>query len=478
MGLFAILHIIVVVAVVLRILSRGDMVSTTRLAWILVIILFPIGGVLLYFLFGEVNLGITENKKADKVYNMLKEHAQEAMGDTEQAKASVMEDYYPAFAYASSINGLPITSGNKAEVMPDAETARRRLVEDMDNAKKSINVMYYIWVDDETGRSVADALIRASKRGVKCRAMVDAMGSRVMLKTDLFKRMSEAGVETVVALPYNNILKTLLTSRIDLRNHRKITVIDSEITYCGSQNCADYFYSLKPKYAPWVDILLRFEGPVVAQNQLLFASDWLIYHPENLDDFEFNLQTLEGDDGFPALVWGDGPTIRSDATPQMLATLIGQAQHTLTISTPYFVPGDVVLQALCAAAYRGVDVTMIVPAKNDSWVVAAASRSHYGEMLEAGIKIYEYEGGLLHSKTMVLDHKVALIGSTNLDLRSFDLNYENNILLQDEDTTKAIEDIQNQYLQSSKRVTDNDVKKWGLPTRIWHNVVNTVGPIL
>lgn len=468
-------HLIVVILTLLRILSRDDMKPTTRLAWFMVLITLPLIGVALYFLFGEANLGRIANAKAKAVYALI----DTAKFDQKTADSKIEHVdpiYMPAFSFASSINGFPTLGGNKAELMKDAQTARDRLVKDLDEAQTSINVLYYIWLNDGTGTNVAEALIRAAKRGVTCRAMADGLGSRAMVKSKLWRDMTSAGVRTSIALPFNNIIKTILTSRLDLRNHRKITVIDGKITYCGSQNCTDPEFRVKPKFAPWIDILLRFEGPVVAQNQLLFAGDWLIHNDDSLDNFELHHEAKSH--GVLAQVWGDGPTVRTSATPQMFATLISQARESLTISTPYFVPGEVVLEALCAASYRGVKVEIIFPAKNDSWVVAAASRSHYREMLEAGIVIHEFVGGLLHSKTLTIDEKVTLIGSSNMDLRSFDLNYENNILLQDQTITREVFNRQRDYITSAHPVTLKDVQRWSLPKRMWQNVVATVGPIL
>lgn len=452
------------------------MTASTRLAWFVVILVLPLFGLIVYFLFGEVRLGSTNSLKAKNVYSDLQNRFREDLiidGEPDSTPDSL---YAPAFAYASSMNGFHVRSGNKAELMPDDKTARSRLIQDIDAAHSSVNILYYIWFDDDTGTEVARALIRAVKRGVTCRAMVDALGSRAFIKSKLWKEMSLAGVQTAIALPYSNLLNTVLTSRLDLRNHRKITVIDNQITYCGSQNCTDPEFRTKPKYAPWVDILLRFEGPLVAQNQLLFASDWLRHVPENADNFCPQIEMEPS--GFRALVWADGPSIRPSATPQFFTTLLGLAREKVIITTPYFVPGEVVLNALCAAAYRGVDVTLIMPARNDSWIVAAASRSHYRELLNAGIKVFEYEKGLLHAKTLTLDGQLSMIGSTNLDLRSFDLNYENNILLQDPELTRAIFMRQQQYLSASSEVSMNDVNSWSLLRRIWQNCIATVGPIL
>ncbi len=182
--------------------------------------------------------------------------------------------------------------------------------------------------------------------------------------------------------------------------------------------------------------------------------------------------------GFAAQMVGDGPTERRRSTPQLFATLIANARTRLTISTPYFVPDATVLEALCAAAWRGVRVTLILPRRNDSWIVAGASRSTYDRLLAAGVAIHEYRHGLLHAKTLTVDDELTLIGSANLDLRSFDLNFENNLLLQDPATTAAVLARQQHYVTQSVPVTLQDVRSWPWWRRMWNNALATAGPVL
>ena len=369
---------------------------------------------------------------------------------------AVKPEYRAAFAYSAKATGFQTTVGNRAELMADANETRTRMIDDFDAATDHIHVLYYIW-------------------------LVDGMGSRKMVGSKLWQEMKDAGVQLSVALPLTNIIKVMLFSRIDLRNHRKITVIDGKIGYFGSRNCADPEFRVKPKYAPWVDIMLRIEGPIVAQNQMLFASDWLTENPNTpLDSFPYstNLQPNLPPNDFAAQVFSDGPTQRQGNTPQFLGALISQAQHTLIISTPYFVPDYSLVSILCATAYRGVEVTMVFPKKNDSFIVAATSHSYYWELLEAGVKIYEYKPGLLHAKTLTVDGEISLIGSTNLDLRSFHLNYENNIVFSDNKLTADIMERQYQYIAVSDEITLEEVNNWPLPYRIWNNIVATMGPIL
>jgi cardiolipin synthase len=475
--ILAIAHAAVVLVFSIRILLRDDLSSAARLAWIMIMLFTPYLGAVIYLLFGEISLGRTVHRRHDEIFAKLQNLAGDSMGSCDRNLEGNVETEYQTGFRGASVDGFGTTVGNRADLLPDAETARSRLIDDIDNATESIQCLYYIWLDDNTGKNIAEALIRASHRGVVCHGMADGLGSRKFIRSKWWHAMREAGVNLNVALPIKWVIDTIFFSRLDLRNHRKITIIDSRITWCGSQNCADPGFLVKEKYAPWVDIMLRLEGPVVAQCQVLYASDWLLNSTDEAPA-SLPLKTTEHQGGFPAQLFADGPTDRQGATPQLFATLLTLARREVVISTPYFVPDSTVLNALCAAASRGVEVTMIFPKRNDSWIVAAASHSYYRRLLEHGVKIFEFRDGLLHSKTFTVDRALALIGSTNLDLRSFDLNYENDILLRDDAVATSIRDRQQTYIGQSDSVTVEDVESWSYPRRIWNNVVATVGPIL
>ena len=480
MSFVVILHFLLVLTFTTRILLRDDLSPPGRLAWFIVLNVLPYFGTAAYFLFGEIDIGKGAIKRHEQIFAEIRANAADFMGDKANTDHLIAAIYRPAFRYAGSINGFHTLAGNNAELMADGDDTLTRLVADIDAATDHVHVLYYIWLDDHTGRALADALIRAAQRGVTCRAMADGLGSRALIKSELWQEMRQAGVELAVALSFRNLLRTILLSRFDLRNHRKITVIDAAITYCGSRNSADPEFLPKEKYGPWVDIMLRFTGPVVAQNQLLFISDWMQTTGQSLEHFnlqaKLNAEPIVG--GFPAQVMGVGPTERRGATPQLFSNLIASAETELIISTPYFVPNAALLEALCAAAHRGVAVTLIYPEINDSWIVSAASRSYYHQLLDAGCVIHEYKGGLLHAKTLTMDGCVSLIGSSNLDLRSFDLNYENNILLQDVAITQAIRERQQSYIASATVVELSRVLAWPYYRRIWNNVIATIGPVL
>jgi cardiolipin synthase len=381
------------------------------------------------------------------------------------------------FRLGSSISEFEPIGGNTADLLPDSNATIDAMVADIDAAKDHVHVLFYIWLTDTNGCKIVEALKRAAARGIACRAMVDDLGSRLMTRSKHWQDMQEAGVQVAAALPIGNPLLRPFRGRIDLRNHRKIVVIDGRITYCGSQNCADPEFRIKAEYAPWVDAVMRFEGPIAWQNQYLFASDWMTYVDEDLTTLLRRPLPVR-QSGIPAQVIGTGPTIRYSAMPELFESLMFAAQRELVITTPYYVPNESMQDSLRTAAYRGVDTTIIFPARNDSWVVGAASRSYYNDLLNAGVKIYEYVGGLLHTKSLTLDGEVTLIGSANMDRRSFDLNYENNILCYDPELTAVMRQRQQDYIASSNPITREMVASWPLSRRLLNNTIAMLGPVL
>lgn len=471
-------HLLLQLVFIVRVILRPHRQPASRIAWIAVIAAVPVAGILAYILFGEVNIGRHRTARRLKVINAIRGISSTLVADITKSSANLTERYAQLFRVGQSISFMEPVGGNTAQLLPDSNAAIDALVSDIDAAKLHVHVLFYIWLPDGNGCRVVEALKRAAQRGVQCRAMADDLGSRLLIRSPHWKAMRDAGVQLAAALPIGNPLMRLVKGRIDLRNHRKIAVIDGNITYCGSQNCADPEFLIKKKYAPWVDILLRFEGPVAAQNQRLFASDWMSHVDEDLVELLRQPVVEKSESGFTAQVIATGPTIRYSAMPELFESLIYNARRELTISTPYYVPDESMQNALCAAAYRGVETTIIFPARNDSWVVAAASRSYYEDLISAGVKIYEYEHGLLHAKTLTLDEEMTLVGSSNMDRRSFDLNFENNILVCDTALTAKVRERQLDYISQSRLVKPEEVAAWPLRRRLWNNTIAMLGPLL
>jgi len=473
------IHLLVQVLVILRVLQRPNREPASRIAWVVVVLALPLFGIFAYLMLGETNVGRRNQKAMKAVIREVRERASEH-ADNVDIDPRIPPLYAHLFRVGHSISGFPEVPGNRAELLADSVATIDSMVADIDAARCQVSVLFYIWLTDTSGTRIAQALQRAARRGVTCRVMVDGLGSRVLLKSRLWKEMGEAGVRTAVALPLGNVLLRPLQGRVDLRNHRKILVIDSEITYCGSQNCADAEFLVKAKYAPWVDSVVRLRGPIARQNELLFATDWAVYTGEDAGGDEVGecVVAPHDEEGAIAQVIASGPTLRPSAMPELFVSLMFTARRELVVSTPYYVPNQAMQAALCAAAYRGVHTTLILPAMNDSREVAGASRSYYAELLHAGVQIREYVGGLLHSKTLTLDGDITLIGSANLDRRSFDLNFENNILLYDPSLTRVVRQRQQSYIDSANLVTLEEVEAWPLHRRLWNNCVAMMGPIL
>ena len=470
------IHVALQIVFVARALLRPHREPASRLAWVVVILVAPVFGMLAYMLFGETNIGRRRIARMRQALARLPAFTEIGRHEAE-TEEDIPERYLPIFRVGASISGFPAVTGNRGKLLGDSDDVIDHLVADIDAARHHVHICFYIWLADNNGLRVAEALKRAAGRGVTCRAMADDLGSRAMIRSPHWAAMAEAGVRLAAALPIGFALSRPLKGRIDMRNHRKIVVIDNAITYCGSNNCADAAFAIKPRFAPWVDAMIRFEGPIVRQNQHVFAADWMGHVKEDLSPL-FDEPLGEIGEGFPAQVIATGATVRYSAMPEMFESLMYAARRELVITTPYYVPDEPIQAALCASARRGVDTTIVLPARNDSWIVAAASHSYYAQLLDAGVRIYEYVGGLLHTKSLTVDGEVTLIGSANIDRRSFELNFENNILFVDKALTAAMRARQARYIAASTPVDAADVTGWPRSRVLWNNAVAMLGPVL
>jgi cardiolipin synthase len=310
-------------------------------------------------LFGATNLGSRRIARFTRALARLPTYAEIGRHEGE-AEAGTAPRYQALFRVGRSIGGFPEVGGNSARLLGDSDDVIDHIVADIDAARDHVHVCFYIWLSDTNGLKVVEALKRAAGRGVTCRAIADDLGSRAMIRSGHWKAMADSGVRLVAALPIGFPLSRPLKGRIDMRNHRKIVVIDNRITYCGSNNCADAAFAVKPKFAPWVDAMIRFEGPIVLQNQHVFAMDWMGHTSEDLSPlFDDPIPVGEG---FPAQVIATGATVRYSAMPEMFESLMYTARRELVITTPYYVPDEPIQAALCASAAISSQATLDQPA--------------------------------------------------------------------------------------------------------------------
>ncbi|MDO9370267.1 MAG: cardiolipin synthase [Sphingopyxis sp.] len=474
--LFSLLSIAVHVVVIGRIILRPQREPASRVAWLIAVIMVPFVGVIAYLLLGEARISAKRRAR----YRAIEAHLPHPSENEDVRRALGETPYAAPFALGETANALPPTRGNRARLSSDSNSAIREMVDDIDAAESTVHLCFYIWLADNNGFRIKDALVRAAQRGVKVRVMADALGSRGFIRSAYWLELSNAGVDARIALPIGGLIWTLIRGRFDLRNHRKQLIVDNRIAWCGSQNLADPEFRVKPRYAPWVDLMTRWEGPVVRDCQFIFAADWESEHGDDIsallgDDAE---PPSVADPGIAAQIIGTGPNLPYPAMTACFTSLIHSARRELVITTPYFVPDEQLICALLDAARRGVKTVMVLPQRNDSRIVANASRSYYAEMLAAGVELYAYRPGLLHAKTMVVDRAVALIGSANLDRRSFELNFENNILFADPDFVGEIRARQDEYLAEADQVTAESVARDGVMRRLWQNLLATLSPLL
>ncbi|MBS0476203.1 MAG: PLDc N-terminal domain-containing protein, partial [Proteobacteria bacterium] len=468
-ALASLVYLTIVVAVLARAMLRPLREPASRIAWVIAILVVPVIGVLAYLLLGEARISARRRAR----FAAIEARLPRPDGDPEAARLLAEGFYAAPFARGRAVNGLPPTLYNSASLAKDSNAAIDAMIADVDAATDTIHLCFYIWLADRNGLKFKDALIRAAGRGVQVRALADALGSRSFHRSQHWQDLLDAGVQARVALPVGGLVWTLIRGRVDLRNHRKVLVVDNRVAWCGSQNCADPEFEVKPRFAPWVDIMTRWQGPVARHCQFLFVTDWMAEHG---DDITALLAPGAGraersPTGIPAQVIGTGPTFAYAAMTECFTELIHAARHELVISTPYFVPDEQLLFALLSAARRGVKVVLILPQRNDSRIVAGASRSTYADLLLAGVRLYEFRPGLLHAKTMVADNVTVLIGSANLDRRSFELNFENNVLFADPDFAAQIRARQDEWLAQSDRVTVDQVRAFGIGQRLWQNLM-------
>lgn len=471
--LLFLLHVTLATLVVGRVLIRPRLDPSARLAWIMVVEALPVVGIGAYILFGEVRMRRAEVQKMADVRDRLTGLWQESPERVEDPPRIAR----PVVAANRAVGGMYAVRGNALDLLPEDDSAIDGLIAAIDGATDHVHILFYIWLPDDSGGRVAEAAARAASRGVAVRVIVDALGSRGFVRSGYWAQMKEAGADCVTAFPWGMPLVSLLFQRLDLRNHRKIAVIDSRLALTGSRNCADMAFAVKHRYAPWIDILLTLRGPAVRQLQAVFLADWMTYTGRDLGHM-LEMASPAADPGVIAQVVATGPDRRAGSISDCLATMLFSARKEVTITTPYYVPDPSLDAAIRAAARRGVKVRMILPERNDSLVVGATSQGFYYGLLDAGVELLLFQPGLLHAKIMTVDGRMVMVGSANLDRRSFDLNYEVNMLLVDEGFCRQINERQESYAARSRPITLDEVRGWSWARRIRNNLLALASPLL
>lgn len=440
------------------------------LAWILAFLLMPFLGVLLFLFIGEPRLRRLQRRRRRRraalgrgTHNGSGRRLTESLGEPMDEVAHLV----------TRLTRRELLGGNRIQLLFDGQAALAALETALRGATHHIHLEYYLFRDDRAGRRIAEVLAERAKAGVECRLLVDFIGSWGLSRR-FFRGLKANGVEVAFFLP---VLPWRGRWRMNFRNHRKIAVIDGRIGFTGSQNIGDEYAGLDPSFGVWRDTHLRVEGPVAQDLQEIFAEDWHYGTRLHLAGNAY-FPRLEAEEGSLAQLLPSGPDLGVRVAQVTLHTLFAVAQREICIATPYFVPDEALLLALQSAAYRGVRVKLLLPEKGDHRLTAWAARSYYRDLCAAGVELCEYRLGMLHSKVVIVDGRCAVVGSANMDERSFRLNFEVSLLIYDEPlAAQLLEDFRG--LRALSRIyTDASELRWSFGQSLLLGVARLAAPLL
>ncbi|MCE5267408.1 MAG: cardiolipin synthase [Planctomycetaceae bacterium] len=445
----------------------------TCLAWLAIVFFEPWIGLVLYLLMGEIRLGRVRLARRRQRRPLLEASDYPAVEPAHVVDPAATDDFTLLVHLAEHVGGLPAVSGNAIHLMSDTDVVIEQLIAAIDAAKQHVHLLFYIFKDDSVGQQVAAALARAAQRGVACRVLADAVGSR-----RLFRRMApylrQRGVRIFPALPAN--LWRLPFKRLDLRNHRKLAVIDGCVAFTGSQNIVEASYGHK-RAGVWHDIMVRITGPVVRQLQGIFLEDWFYETGELLEDAAL-FPDCPPTGQIAVQVVPTGPDEPTELFEDLIVRAIFLARRRVVITSPYFIPNEAMLLALRLAALRGVEVDLVIPKRSDHRLVNAAGSFYCQYLMQYGVRVFLFQEGMLHAKTLTVDDELAMFGSANYDIRSFALNFELNLFVHAEEAVQSMRRLQQGYLDQSLRADPATWPSTTLPGRLKMNLAKLFSPLL
>ncbi|KRA37620.1 MULTISPECIES: cardiolipin synthase [unclassified Nocardioides] len=467
------------VEVVLRLVALGvipgNRKPSTGMAWLLLIMVEPIVGFLVFLLFGRTRLGNRRVGRQREAMDAIRERTDRLpmTFDTNRLSAPI--------ARVASLNhrlgALPLTGGNEVQLWDDYPGVILEMAAEVDRARSHVHVEFYITAWDDVTDPLFQSMIRATGRGVDVRLLFDHLGSRgIPGYRQMLRRLRRTDIDWHPMLPIKPLQGRF--RRPDLRNHRKILVVDGSVGFTGSLNLTEPCYN-KPKNLKlgraWVELMVRLEGPVVGGLNSIFATDWYVETGEPVELVAVHgAPDVRPDEvlDVPCQVVPSGPGVRAENNLRMFTTLIYAATERVSLTSPYFVPDESLLYAVTTAAERGVDVELFVSEVADQFMVGHAQASYYRELLRAGVRIHRYPAPyVLHAKHFTIDDNVAVIGSSNMDMRSFGLNYEVSLMLPDPAVVARLREVQDGYRALSKELT---LSEWDLRPRRTRYVDNVM----
>lgn len=457
-----IIHILVIIYITLCIGAILTLISEKRdpvksISWIIIVLAIPYVGFVIYLFFGQ-------NYRKRKMFQKRVYSDKKLKSITERQKYKInspilesrpdIEQNRDLITLILNSCNLPVSYNNSTTILQNGDNTFPAIMESLKGAKHHIHLEYYMFLDDELGEKIGDILCEKAKEGVSVRVIFDDVGSWSLSKR-FIKRLQVAGVEIY---PFMPVIFPLLTSKINYRNHRKIVVVDGKIGYTGGLNIANKYLVGAPKLGRWRDTHLKIEGKAAHQLQAIFLADWNFVSSQKIGGGQLYPPIDERNVGRETLqIVHSGPDSNWASIMQGFFMAISRAKSHIYISTPYFLPSESILTAIKVAALGGVDVRIMIPARPDSKIVFWATRSYISELLETGAKVYLYRRGFNHSKVMCVDSRLSFIGSANMDIRSFEDNFEVTAILYNKERSIELED---RFLEDLKHSRELKLKYW------------------
>jgi cardiolipin synthase len=468
---FAVIGLALVPLVLVR---RKEPAST--IAWILTLIFLPALGAVLFLMFGRDRVRLPAKRKRELDRIVLAELAK-AHPPEPAARVSALPVTTPLekalFRVGEHLSHLRPTGGNKVDILVDGQKTYETIGAAIDAARHHVHAQYYLIRNDATGRWFRDRLVAAAKRGVVVRLLLDGYGC-LALGRSWRRPLLRAGAQVADFLP----MRSVLLQPVNLRNHRKIVVVDGETAFTGGFNVGDEYKGTMPGVGAWRDVHLCIEGSAAAELQRVFFQDWAFATREPIDPHAYFPRDAPTRGEATVAIVPSGPDTRTEAIHRLFFGAIVGGEHEVSITTPYFVPDESIRVAMELAAMRGVDLKLVLPSRSNHRVTFHAGRSFYTQLLEAGVDIREYTPGIVHAKTLIVDSAVSLVGSANMDLRSFRLNFEVHTLVHDRGVAARLHETFQADISKCRRV---DLEEWQArpwATRVKEGASRLVSPLL
>lgn len=465
------LHFLLVAASIPSVLVQRRGKPVGALSWIFALIMLPGVGLFLWWLLARTHLTRKRRRRfrAGRIMSGEFSLLARSLPQAPQDRISLLP--LPHLPRELDDSVFPATSYNDVRLLVDATIAYEQMLSAIEQARHHIHVLFYIWQADETGGRFRDALARKAREGVEVRLLFDDYGSP-RLRGRFMSSLRETGAKVAPFMP----LRLNIVPAYNFRNHRKLVIIDGRVGFAGGINIGD------EHLRAWHDCAIRIEGPALDQLQEVFADDWYFATRENLAEAAYFGKWHNGASGGPGsasvAVVASGPDTRHNAMHDLVFFAINETRKRLWLMTPYFIPSASMMTALRTAVYRGVDVRIIVPEKSDVPLVRRASRSYYADLLEVGVRIFEYRPVTLHAKAIVFDEHLALIGSANLDTRSFRLNFEASCFIGSVDFNRELAEVIERDLSNSHEILLEDIERLPWSSQVIDSAAHLLSPLL